>query len=470
MRAPSVASASIWLSGGTSSRAGAPAPTRRSGGASSAAESATIQRVLVPARTRTRRRTASTARAARNTSTSHVSGAAAEGSGGKSAAPIVTLPAQADHSPSTWAEISNRNASGASVSGANDGSRCAAGRRVVHVGNISTVSAPSRAAIGAGSTPRRQPGGTAPSSTRGSMPAAARKRSVVTARPNWARKFPPTAPADRPSARRLDRDPRAYRLHPDRDIFTRIRAGRDLNDLRKMCLGRLHPPRREGVHRRLPDPPRPAARRTLHRLPGTAAQSTRARSQAVLALLGRARGVTETDQSSSELPAHRFAAMALRGRGLTEFRASTRGIRVAARHRHDRPHAVGRNARGAGRPYLHRAARHGHRARHRDPRLVFGTAASRGRARPDRGPELGGTCGGRGRSMPPAVLPLFRARHPRRALRRAPELYTPEVWAPHAAASRLRATRSASPVANSPSTPPGLEFPSTASETMSPSP
>src|SRR5262249_11284512 len=42
--------------------------------------------------------------------------------------------------------------------------------------------------------------------------------------------------------------------------------------------------------------------------------------------------------------------------------------------------------------------------------------------------------------------------------------------APHAAASRLRAARSASPVARSPSTPPGLELPSTAPGTMFPSP
>ena len=225
MRAPSTASASIWLSAGTSSRAGGPASRRRSGDAASAAESATIQRVLAAARTRTRRRTASTARAARKTSTSQASGSAAAGSGAKSAAPIVALPVHADHSPSTSAEISNRNASGASVSGAKDGSRCVAGRRGVQVGSINTVSAPSRAAIGAGSMPRRQPGGTAPASTSGSTPAAARKRSVVTARPNWARKFPLAARRRRPSVRRLGRGPRAHGLHPRRNIFARIRAG-----------------------------------------------------------------------------------------------------------------------------------------------------------------------------------------------------------------------------------------------------
>ena len=36
-------------------------------------------------------------------------------------------------------------------------------------------------------------------------------------------------------------------------------------------------------------------------------------------------------------------------------------------------------------------------------------------------------CGGRGRSIPPAGLPLFRAQHSRRALRHAPELYAPEA-------------------------------------------
>jgi len=58
-------------------------------------------------------------------------------------------------------------------------------------------------------------------------------------------------------------------------------------------------------------------------------------------------------------------------------------------------------------PHLHRATRHGRRARDRDARLVFGTAASRAGARSHRGSEVGGSCGGRGRSMPPAVLPLF---------------------------------------------------------------
>src|SRR2546430_4118676 len=44
------------------------------------------------------------------------------------------------------------------------------------------------------------------------------------------------------------------------------------------------------------------------------------------------------------------------------------------------------------------------------------------------------------------------------------------MLAPHVAASRLRAARSTGPVAHSPSTPPGLELPSTVVGTMSPSP
>src|SRR5207249_11564794 len=157
-----------------------------------------------------------------NTSTSHVSGGVADGSGANSAAPIVALAAHADHSPSASAETSKRNASGASVSGANDGSRCAAGRRGVHVGSIRSVSAPSRAATGAGSTPRRQAGGTAPSSARASTPAAARNRSVVTTPPKWARKFPLASSRCQSSARRLGRGPRRQRLQLHRGVFGRI--------------------------------------------------------------------------------------------------------------------------------------------------------------------------------------------------------------------------------------------------------
>jgi hypothetical protein len=72
--------------------------------------------------------------------------------------------------------------------------------------------------------------------------------------------------------------------------------------------------------------------------------------------------------------------------------------------------------------------------------------------------------------MPPAVLPLDTCTTLRRALQHKPEPSVTNVWAPHVAASRLRAAQSASPVANSPSTPPGLELPSTAPATMSPSP
>jgi len=45
-------------------------------------------------------------------------------------------------------------------------------------------------------------------------------------------------------------------------------------------------------------------------------------------------------------------------------------------------------------PHLHRATRHGRRARDRDARLVFGTAASRAGARSHRGSEVGGSLRG----------------------------------------------------------------------------
>ena len=178
---------------------------------------------------------------------------------------------------------------------------------------------------------------------------------------------------------------------------SRPRDERSPHDVREMCLGRLHPPRREGVHWRLsqssPEDPRSA----LRDVPGTAAQSHRDRAWSLSTLSVAPRRLTLSRSfRSKHLASGCVADVGRFAEKPRKRRSDPWHPRCTATRHVDRARVSRANPRRAGRPPVHRASRHGGSARDRDLRLVFRPAAGRTRSRQTRRPELNDPAGCRG--------------------------------------------------------------------------
>jgi hypothetical protein len=189
IRWASAASASIWLTGGTASRTGVAATAGAADGAGGPdADSVSTHRAASTdaasgARTRSRRRTASTAAAVRNTSTSTAIGPSAA-LDAKGAGPRPTLAAHGVHAPPIRALSSKRTLNGAVLRALKDGTKCvapAAGQSgaAINASSPCTLTAKGRTA----SRTRRHPGGIASASVAGASPEVTPQRPAVTMAP-----------------------------------------------------------------------------------------------------------------------------------------------------------------------------------------------------------------------------------------------------------------------------------------------
>ena len=94
------------------------------------------------------------------------------------AGPMVAPAIQGDHAPVANVESSKRKPRGFSPRALRAGTIRWAGTRGRHSGKVTSSSAPSATAAGAGTRPRWHEGGTTPASVSAGQPEAARKRSV----------------------------------------------------------------------------------------------------------------------------------------------------------------------------------------------------------------------------------------------------------------------------------------------------